>query len=182
MGMELFRKITDFIMPPVEEEVEEVVETSGKQASQAVSSEEAVDRMVANGGAVNYGGAAFQSAEAQRPAYERMTYEPVEESARAARSQFKVHTTVKVQDLKMHVYVPVNFDQVASIADDLKDKRAVIVNYEKVDLAEQRRICDFVNGVCYVSDGDARRISQNIVLYVPDGVEVSDAMAMAFSN
>ncbi len=180
--MELFRKITDFIMPPVEEEVEEVVETSGQQTSQMVGNEEVADRMVANGGTMSYGGTAYQAAESQRPAYERMTYEPVEESARAARSQFKVHTTAKVQDLRMQVYVPVSFDQVASIADDLKDKRAVIVNYEKVDLAEQRRICDFVNGVCYVSDGDARRISQNIVLYVPEGIEVSDAMAMAFAN
>ena len=179
--MELLRKITDFIMPPVEEEVEEVVGNAGQKADGAARNEEVASRMVANGGSVSYGGGSFRAAEEQRPAYERMTYEPAQESARQARAQFKVHTT-KVQELRMQVYVPSSFDQVVLIADDLKDKKAIIVNYEKVDLAAQRRICDFVNGVCYVLDGDARRVSQNIVLYVPEGVDVSDAMSMAFAE
>lgn len=172
--MELIKKITDFIMPPVEEDTEEL-ET--QKADQVGGNEEVAERMVANGGA----SAVYQAVAEQRPAYERMTYEVRQDSAKIARSQFKVHTT-KVQELKMQVYVPSHFDQVVSIADDLKDGKAVIVNYEKVDLAEQRRICDFVNGVCYVSDGDARRISQNIVLYVPNGIDVSDAMTMAFAE
>lgn len=181
--MEWLKKVTDFIMPPVEEEVEEIVESAEQTAGQASRKEEIVERKVANGAAVDYGGASYQAVaeEPRRPAYERMTYESTQESARVARSQFKVHTT-KVQGLSIQVYVPDTFDRVAAIADDLKEKKAVIVNYEKVDLAEQRRICDFINGVCYVSDGDARRISQNIVLYVPDGIDVSDAITMALSE
>ena len=65
------------------------------------------------------------------------------------------------------------------IADDLKARMAVIVNYEKVEAEEQRRICDFVNGACYVSDGGAKRISDYIVLYVPEGIDVSEAMSVA---
>ncbi len=180
--MEWLKKVTDFIMPPVEDEVEEVVEAAERKASQAERDEEVAERKVANGGTVGYGGASsYETAEEQRPAYERMAYAPVQDSAKLARSQFKVHTT-KIQELKIQVYVPTAFDQVAPIADDLKDRKAVIVNYEKVDLAEQRRICDFINGVCYVSDGDARRISQNIVLYVPEGIDVSDAITSAFSE
>ena len=179
--MQLLKKITDFIMPPVEEEVEEIVESGNQQASQAGRNEEVAGRRVANGGTISYGGASYQATEEQRPAYERMTYEPAQDSAKAARSQFKVHTT-KPQEMRVQVYVPSAFDQVAVMADDLKDKKAVIVNYEKVDLAEQRRICDFLNGVCYVLDGDARRISQNIVLYVPEGIDVSDAMSAAFAE
>ncbi len=181
--MELIKKITDFIMPPVEEEVDEELETEGQQANQADRNEEVVDRLVANGSSVSFGGASavYQPAEEQRPTYGRMSYENRQDSAKVARSQFKVHTT-KIQELNMQVYAPSSFDQVVSIADDLKDSKAVLVNYEKVDLAEQRRICDFVNGVCYVSDGDARRISQNIVLYVPEGIDVSDAMTMAFAE
>ena len=176
--MEWLKKVTDFIMPPVEEEVEEIVESEEQRAKEANLNEEVVERKVANGASVDYGQPSYQAAAAeQRPAYERMTYEPIQESAKVARSQFKVHTT-KIQELRMQIYSPTAFDQVVLIADDLNDRKAVIVNYEKVDLAEQRRICDFVNGVCYVSDGDARRISQSIVLYVPEGIDVSDAMAM----
>ena len=46
-------------------------------------------------------------------------------------------------------------------------------------MEEQRRICDFVNGVCYVLDGCAKRISEQIVLYVPEGVDVDEAMSVA---
>lgn len=45
-----------------------------------------------------------------------------------------------------------------------KSGKAAIVNYERVDSAEQRRIRDFVNGVCYVMNGEARRISELMVL------------------
>ena len=60
-------------------------------------------------------------------------------------------------------------------ADDLLANRAAVVNYERVDLPEQRRICDFINGVSYVLDCEARRISDIMVLYVPSGVDVSTA-------
>ena len=53
------------------------------------------------------------------------------------------------------------------------------VNYEKIEAAEQRRICDFVNGVCYVLDGCAKRVTGQIVLYVPAGVDVAEAMTVA---
>ena len=75
----------------------------------------------------------------------------------------------------MDIYVPSTFDQVTGIAEDLLAKKAVIVNFERVDQAEQRRICDFVNGVCYVLDGEARRISDGMMLYVPSGVDVATA-------
>ena len=75
----------------------------------------------------------------------------------------------------MEIHVPSNFDQVARVADDLLANHAVVVNFERVDAPEQRRICDFINGVSYVLDCEARRISDSMVLYVPSGVDVSTA-------
>jgi len=95
--------------------------------------------------------------------------------------QLTVHTTKQPQ-LKMQIYAPRNFDQVTAIADDLKAGKACVVNYEQIEALEQRRICDFVNGVCYVLDGSARRVSNQIMLYVPVGVDVTEAMTMALSD
>ncbi|WP_432648473.1 cell division protein SepF, partial [Mitsuokella sp.] len=47
---------------------------------------------------------------------------------------------------------------------------------------EQRRICDFVNGACYIVDGCAKRISEQIVLYAPEGVDVAEAMPAALKD
>ena len=98
-------------------------------------------------------------------------------SVATTRPKLTVHTT-KTPELAMEIHVPSNFDQVARIADDLLANRAAVVNYERVDLPEQRRICDFINGVSYVLDCEARRISDIMVIYVPSGVDVSTAKPM----
>ena len=97
-----------------------------------------------------------------------------EKAAASSRPKLTVHTT-KVPELAMEIHVPSNFDQVARIADDLLLNRAAIVNFERVDFPEQRRICDFINGVSYVLDCEARRITETMILYVPSEVDVSTA-------
>lgn len=84
-----------------------------------------------------------------------------------------VHTN---PDLKIKVFVPTAFDQANLIADCLKNRESVVVNYEQVDDKEQRRLCDFLNGVCYVLNGGVQRITNVSVLYVPDNVEISKEM------
>ena len=101
--------------------------------------------------------------------------EPVYTRARVQHPQLTVHTT-KIPELRVQIYVPENFDQVTDIADNLKAGKAAVVNYERVAAEEQRRICDFVNGACYIVNGCAKRISEQIVLYAPEGVDVAEAM------
>lgn len=84
-----------------------------------------------------------------------------------------VHTN---PDLKIKVFVPTTFDQANLIADCLKNRESVVVNYEQVEDKEQRRLCDFLNGVCYVLNGGVQRITNVSVLYVPDNVEISKEM------
>jgi len=124
--------------------------------------EEAEDIRVANGGTIHLS----RSYEEQETPQER-------------RPKLTVH---QAPQLKVRVYVPSDFEQVTAIADDLRAKKAVIVNYEKVEAEQQCRICDFINGSCYVTDGGAKRISDYIVLYVPEGVNVSEAMSVAMEK
>ena len=98
----------------------------------------------------------------------------LDKTASSQRPKLTVHTT-KVPELAMEIHVPSNFDQVARIADDLLMSRAAIVNFERVDGPEQRRICDFINGVSYILDCEARRITDAMILYVPSEVDVSTA-------
>lgn len=97
-------------------------------------------------------------------------------AAVAQRPKLTVHTT-KVSELAMEIHVPSNYEQVARIADDLLENHAVIVNFERVAGNEQQRIFDFINGVSYMLDCAAKRVSANLMLYVPNGVDVATAMA-----
>ncbi len=168
------KKVTDFIMPvEIEEELEEIEEQVAVNKAEPVK--QMTERKVANGGTVSNDGSV---------SYGGMRYTAAAVPQETSRPQLTVHTgkAAQTQPLMIRLCVPRNFDQVTAVADDIKNKHAVIINYDKVDLAEQRRICDFVNGVCYVTNGDARRISNNIVLYVPDGVDAEEAMAFAMTH
>lgn len=74
--------------------------------------------------------------------------------------------------LKVLVFEPSSFDQGNIIADHLKAKEAVFVNYEFIDVSEQQRLCDFVNGVCYILEGSIQRVSEYSVLYTPKNVDI----------
>lgn len=105
---------------------------------------------------------------AERNSTEKSTYAGHQD--KTERPVLTVHTN---PDLKIKVFVPTTFDQANLIANCIKNKEAVVVNYEQVDTKEQRRLCDFLNGVCYVLDGGVQRITNVSVLYVPENVEIS---------
>ena len=183
--MEWLKKITDFIMPVEAEEEEFENEQVMVKKEEPVSMVK--ERQVVNGGTVNdegsvkYGGMSYAASHVAAPA---ASVSHVASTQQTVKPQFTVHNgkTAQAGNMMIRLCTPRNFDQVTTVADDIKGKRAVLINYDKVDLEEQRRICDFVNGVCYVTNGDARRISNNIVLYVPDGVDAEEAMTLALAH
>ncbi|MBF1715631.1 MAG: cell division protein SepF, partial [Selenomonas sp.] len=61
----------------------------------------------------------------------------------------------------------------------LKRGIAVAVNFDCLNDAERRRVCDFLNGACYVLHGTARVVSSTIIFYAPKGVDVTETMAAA---
>ena len=163
---EKFDGLVNILMPPeetyIDEEVQEEVQAKAEEKIQQPA------RKVVNGA----------PAYSEESAARMSRYEKAAARSHEEKPKFTVHTTKK-QNLNVRIYAPVNFDQVTAIADDLKAGKAAVVNYERVEAEEQRRICDFVNGVCYVLDGCAKRISAQIVLYVPKGVDVDEAMSVA---
>jgi len=170
--MALFEKLKDWLMPVAEEyeeeeEKEEVAEKKVVKTNAFKAVSERQEQIAVNDTTPRYTSSNRFSNTAPAGNY---TSENVSE-----RPKFKIHTASN-PSLNMEVHVPQNFDQVKVIGDQLKKKNAVIVNYEMLAIHDQRRICDFLNGLTYVLDGNVKRISNQIVLYVPDGVDVSDAV------
>ena len=129
--------------------------------------EDAEEELTAKAQTVAVGTSAAAASIAAKPA------STVSQGAAASqRPKLTVHTT-KVSELAMEIHVPSNYEQVARIADDLLANHAAIVNFERVAGNEQQRIFDFINGVSYVLNCAASRVSPNLMLYVPDGVDVA---------
>ena len=49
-------------------------------------------------------------------------------------------------NMKIVVHEPLSYDEAPAIVDDLKSRKAVVVNFEQLDVAIKRQIFDFING------------------------------------
>lgn len=75
--------------------------------------------------------------------------------------------------VKVMLIEPVTFDDCQHIADNLKNKRAVIINLENVDLHLARRIIDFVGGTAYALGGTLQKVGAGIVICLPNNMDIS---------
>ena len=64
------------------------------------------------------------------------------------------------------------FDDAAKAADELRKKKAVILNMENVDKALTRRVVDFLSGAVYAVDGSVKKIAQSTYLFCPHNMDV----------
>jgi cell division inhibitor SepF len=67
---------------------------------------------------------------------------------------------------------PRAFSEAQQIADYLKAKNQVVVNFKRVTSDVSKRILDFLNGIIYAIDGKMEKLGPGIVLCAPKGFEI----------
>lgn len=67
---------------------------------------------------------------------------------------------------------PRAFSEAQQIADYLKQKNQVVVNFKRVTSDVSKRIMDFLNGIIYAIDGTMQKLGPGIVLCAPKGFEI----------
>ena len=64
------------------------------------------------------------------------------------------------------------FDDAAKAADELRRKKAIILNMENVDKGLTRRVVDFLSGSIYALDGSVKKIAQSTYLFCPHNMDI----------
>ena len=103
--------------------------------------------------------------------------EPEERRLFGRKNNSKVVNMPQVQQVKMVISQPTNFEQAANICDLLKQKKSVIVNLEYVNKDVARRIIDVISGAVHALDGHMQKISNSIVLIAPFNYDIENDMA-----
>lgn len=101
--------------------------------------------------------------------------EPVETLAEGPLVK-KKNTVVSLhaqRQVKVVVAEPRTFEEVQEIVDNLKNRRPVIVNLERVDGDLARRIVDFVSGATYGLNGSMQKVGGGIFLFVPSNIDIA---------
>ena len=95
-------------------------------------------------------------------------------AAPAASTGFKGQVVSMATGAKQEVVLfrPTNFNETSKAADDLRNRKAVLLNLENVDKAMSRRVVDFLSGCVYALDGDVQKIAQSAYLFCPHNMDV----------
>ncbi|MFC6038256.1 cell division protein SepF [Paenisporosarcina macmurdoensis] len=81
---------------------------------------------------------------------------------------------------KVILVEPRVYAEAQDISEHLKNKRAVVVNLQRIEKDQGIRIVDFLSGTVYALGGDIQRIGTDIFLCAPDTVEVAGAISDYF--
>jgi cell division inhibitor SepF len=77
------------------------------------------------------------------------------------------------KQMKVMVVEPFSFDDAQHIADHLKNRKPVVVNFENCDKEVAKRMIDFISGTTYALGGSIQKIGNNIFLCAPNNVDVA---------
>lgn len=66
-----------------------------------------------------------------------------------------------------NIITPTMFSQVEQISNELIKGKSVIVDLTSCPIDEAKRICDFLNGVCYALNGKVKKVAKLVYLFTP---------------
>ena len=73
---------------------------------------------------------------------------------------------------KMILVEPRAYSESQEIADHLKARNSVVVNFKRVTTDQAKRIIDFLSGTLYAIKGDLQKIGDGIYLCTPKNIDV----------
>ncbi|WP_221564120.1 cell division protein SepF [Alkalihalobacillus sp. TS-13] len=103
--------------------------------------------------------------------------EPMSRSRRDQKSQNIVSLQSVQQQVKVVLIEPRTYSEAQEIADQLKNRRAVVMNLQRIPLDQAKRIVDFLSGTVYAIGGDIQKLGPNTFMCTPDNVDVSGAIS-----
>lgn len=80
-----------------------------------------------------------------------------------------INTTAQLQVV---LAKPESFEEAKAVADNLNEKRTVVLNLESANRDVARRLVDFLSGVAYANGGKLKKIANNTYIITPYNVDV----------
>lgn len=69
-------------------------------------------------------------------------------------------------------FYPKSYSEVHKLIDYIKQGESVMLNLDKIDDLEAQRMLDFASGAAYALNGSIQRVSGNIFLLTPEGLNI----------
>lgn len=107
---------------------------------------------------------------------------PVEETRTFESKQSRNKNVVNLSAIqhpssKVVLYEPKSYNEVQEIADNILNRRAVVINLQRIDSTQAKRIVDFLSGTVYAVKGDIQKLGLSTFLCTPDNVDVTGTIS-----
>ena len=77
---------------------------------------------------------------------------------------------------------PDRFENVRDVAENLRSRKAVLLNLETTELPVARRIVDFMSGCAFALDGKIKKVATSTYLLTPFNVDIVGDLVEEIEN
>lgn len=116
-------------------------------------------------------------------------YEYIEEESlpNEAENSRKTQNVVNLRSIEQPVQKvvlcePGGYNEVQEIANHLVNKCAVVMNLQRADHKQAKRIVDFLSGAVYAVNGDIKKLGAATFLCTPENMDVTGSISDVFQE
>lgn len=84
--------------------------------------------------------------------------------------------------VKISIQEPLEYEDGPAVIDAISQSKTVVLNLEMLEVDKKRQIFDFVNGGIYALGGSIQKVTKDIYVLVPKGVEIDAALKNSVSD
>lgn len=89
---------------------------------------------------------------------------------------------VQQPNSKVVLCEPRTYNEVQEIADNIVSRRAVVINLQRLDRGQAKRVVDFLSGTVYALNGDIQKLGAETFLCTPENIDVSGSITDSLVN
>lgn len=97
---------------------------------------------------------------------------PKRNSNSRANNVVSIHSARDKEGIRLMLFEPRSYGDAQDIADNLRHRRPVVMNLQRVEKDQAKRIVDFISGTVYALNGDIQKVGDHIFVCTPDHVDI----------
>ncbi|AYB37109.1 cell division protein SepF [Brevibacillus laterosporus] len=98
-------------------------------------------------------------------------------SSAAGSNVVSLHAARDREGIRLMLFEPRHYSDAQDIADSLRNRRPVVVNLQRVENDQAKRIIDFLSGTVYALNGDIQKVGEQIFVCTPDHVDIQGTIS-----
>jgi cell division inhibitor SepF len=88
-----------------------------------------------------------------------------------------LHAARDREGIRLMLFEPRSYSDAQDIADNLRHRRPVVVNLQRVEKDQAKRIVDFLSGTVYALNGDIQKVGEHIFVCTPENVDIQGTIS-----